>query len=476
MSQVLLNKPLDTGDGYVLMNTEMLLDMLGQGCTVTLPPVVLDGESMVVYEDEIDGIPFGEGVEIASVELVGEEEVQCIEVDDPEHLYLTDGFIPTHNTSNIVFLKSTDDSMLDTLQKMSGTTHRTYTDSKTITRDMEKLWMKNEGKASFTMTTREEPVIKYNDMAFISERNSIIFRAGDSPIWNRNETILPMSWRLFQNTIVHPGHEYSLQTIPTLSSAKDFDVRKNQPDFDKMLNKRVAQAIAAKDACTVYQDVYGYTDYQISQLDPDDYANEIMTIINTSMRESVEEDVDIPDDLSPDEVAEALLDGDIENIAAQAEENVEQQQATAEAQTTYVAATTARFAGGMLSPSDLWSIAGQPVHSLDKTILQVYNDIKGDMWNDMNTFRVVNGNLCGVDGTVFIRSRAESSSLATINEAAREGDTNVFAEGEIDEKELNSFGTYEVTDAFLRFLSQQPSWRFADGKFERGMARAMRDV
>ena len=75
------------------------------------------------------------------------------------------------------------------------------------------------------MTTKEEPVIGYNDMAYISERNSIVFRAGDSPIWNRNATILPMSWRLFKNTIIQPGKDYSLQTIPTLSTAMDFDVR-----------------------------------------------------------------------------------------------------------------------------------------------------------------------------------------------------------------------------------------------------------
>ena len=135
------------------------------------------------------------------------------------------------NTSNIVFLKSTDDAMLETLEKMSGKTHKSFTDSKTITRDMQKLMMQNEGKASYTMTTREVPVISYNDMAFISERNSIIFRAGDSPVWNRNETILPMSWRLFKNTITQPGKDYSLQTIPTLSSALEFGIRQNQPGF-----------------------------------------------------------------------------------------------------------------------------------------------------------------------------------------------------------------------------------------------------
>jgi len=37
-------------------------------------------------------------VGIASIEKVGHEEVQCIKVDNPEHLYLTNDFIVTHNT------------------------------------------------------------------------------------------------------------------------------------------------------------------------------------------------------------------------------------------------------------------------------------------------------------------------------------------------------------------------------------------
>lgn len=72
------------------------------------------------------------------------------------------------NTSNIVFLKSTDDTMIETLSKMSGVRHKTYTDSKTITRDMQAIikMTQNEAKTSYTMTTKEEPVISYNDMAF----------------------------------------------------------------------------------------------------------------------------------------------------------------------------------------------------------------------------------------------------------------------------------------------------------------------
>ena len=57
------------------------------------------------------------------------------------------------NTSNIVFLKSTDDSMLDTLQKMSGTTHRTRPTSKTVTVDNAKLFLNKVPNVNITYQT-----------------------------------------------------------------------------------------------------------------------------------------------------------------------------------------------------------------------------------------------------------------------------------------------------------------------------------
>ena len=212
--------------------------------------------------------------------------------------------------------------MLDTLQKMSGTTHKAFTNSKTITRDTERIWLQNEGKTSYTMTVQEVPVISYNDMAFISQRNSIVFRAGDSPIWNRNETILPMSWRLLQNTIKQPGHDYTFQTIPTLSSAKEFDRRKNQPDFGKMVDKRMAQAVASDNAKQAYQSIYGYSEWDIEQLDPDFYAAEIMEVINTSLSETVSE--------AEDDDYDAWLEAQ-ESVKDVAEDNSDQAKATAEA-------------------------------------------------------------------------------------------------------------------------------------------------
>ena len=38
------------------------------------------------------------GIAIKSIEFIGEKEVQCIRVDNPEHMYVTDDFLVTHNT------------------------------------------------------------------------------------------------------------------------------------------------------------------------------------------------------------------------------------------------------------------------------------------------------------------------------------------------------------------------------------------
>lgn len=400
------------------------------------------------------------------------------------------------NTSNIVFLKSTDDAMIDTLQKMSGTTHKSFTDSKTITRDMQKLMMQNEGKASYTMTTKEVPVISYNDMAFISERNSIIFRAGDSPIWNRNETILPMSWRLFKNTIVQPGKDYSLQTIPTLSSALDFDIRQNQPDFIKMLDKRIAQACKAAEAMEMYKTAYNYTDTELSKLDIDAYSDEIMDLITGMLNNSLgkgngsadDEDDDLFDnedivsiDDWNDDMLEANYADSIDEIgsygmvnSSDIEDNEDVQKEAARRQAQKDERDRKIYAGGYISRSMLVNPDGSvKSHSFDKDFSEIFANNMGEMLRDSNYFNDVDGNLYGKNGQLYISKADNSAVIAKMNEAAQDEDTRVYSEENIAEADLSEFNTYIITDAFYQFLASLDSWSFANGVFESEMKRRM---
>lgn len=397
------------------------------------------------------------------------------------------------NTSNIVFLKSTDDAMIDTLQKMSGVTHKSFTDSKTITRDMQKLMMQNEGKASYTMTTKEVPVISYNDMAFISERNSIIFRAGDSPVWNRNETILPMSWRLFKTTITQPGKNYTLQTIPTLSSALDFDIRQNQPDFVKMLDKRMAQAGKAAEAMAMYKNAYNYTDAELAKLDIDAYSDEIMDLIIAMLNDSIGKGtaVDDDDDVFGDDVVliddwdDDMFEGgytdEIDEVGSygmidedEIENNDDVQKEAAKRQAARGEFERKIYANGYLSKSDLVRPDGSvKTHSFDRDFSEIFANNMGIMLGDKNYFNDVDGNLYGLDGKPYIIKKDNSAMLEKMNEAAQDEDSSVYSEGDISEQDLNEFNTYVITDAFYQFLASLDAWSFAGGRFNDEMARRM---
>lgn len=431
--------------------------------------VVRDGvneDRVVPYLGYGDYLVFDESNPVVSVEYDGEEEVQCIMIDDDRHIYLTDDFIPTHNTSNIVFLKSTDDAMIDTLEKMGGKTHQTHVDSKTISRDQEKMFMQNEGKISYTMSTTEVPVISYNDMAFIPPRNSIVFRAGDSPVWNRNETALPMSWRLLKaNAIRQPGKNYSLQTIPTLSSAIDFDVRKNQPDFEQMLQKRKDQALLAKEAEEIYKNTFEYSDYDIAQLDPDVYASQIMEII--AAKQQVDADVMDASDIVNNKSAN-------NDLAREAIRNRTQEQMTLVAEHELKERQRKRYAERQLSRADfMGDCAGAINHQYDGDIIAIWkaNKHKIVTLDHQQFFSMRGDDLCSVHGDkVYIKVSRSDNAREAMEKAAADPQSRVYSE----QKSLEDFSSYEVTDDFYKFLVSLDFWAFSDGVFDKAFAQRLR--
>lgn len=374
--------------------------------------------------------------------------------------------------------------MLDTLQKMSGVTHKTFRESKTVTTDTIRIMFRNDTKVTYTLNTKEVPVITYNDMAFLPERNSIVFRASDPPVWNHNATILPMSWRLFKNTIVHAGHDYSLQTIPTLSSALDFDVRKNQPDFTKMLNKRMEQAQIAGKAKEAFQKAYGYSEYEIEQLDPDVYSDEIMSIINNFLRKQKEKDEEHAED-------EGFEYSDDNDWMQDLEDNTEVTEEVAKTQAKQEKHDEKIYAHKKISREDLVPTGGHINHSFDQDVVSVWTDAKGDFQTDRAHFSFQNGSMYSADGsTPYIIKRdsvQDAHDIEAIKRASSDPNKRTYMEvteddvkngvsyelGDKNKHAVNVYGSFDVTDDFYRFLVSLPSWDFAHGRFEDGMSRMM---
>ena len=375
------------------------------------------------------------------------------------------------NASNIVFLKSTDDDMLKTLETMSGVTHRSRADSKTITSDMGNLTNlnRNKGEMSYNIATKEEPVISFNDMAFIPDRNSMVFRAGDS-----QEMILPMSWRLFSNTIVNPGHDYSLQTIPTLSTAMDFDVRKNQPDFNHWFNKRLSQMTFVEEAVEKYKDLHGYSDRDIELLDPDIYADDIMRIIHNLMNPVSLADSDDDDDFYYDPSLDPMAQA--EELMAEMFDNNEVIDEVAKAGAKQKEFTDKIYANKLLSKGDFVSISGNiSGHTFDKMIRKLFVEEWQKFFDDKDHFYMSGdrdsgfsscGDLCSSDvHKVYIRMNRSlnAQEVAQLKEDSTDKGTRVFAENSED---IDSYGsaiaTMEVTDDFYRYLASLSPREFSN--------------
>lgn len=386
------------------------------------------------------------------------------------------------NVANIVFLKSTDDAMLDTLEKLSGKTHEALIEQKTITRDNDKMLMKNEGKISYTMSTKERAVIQFNDMLFIPERNSMVFRAGGSPIWNKNQTILPMSWRLLKDTIKVPGTEYSLQTVPTLSTALDFDIRKNQPDVIAMLQKRLKQARMVDDMREKYMDAYGYNEAEMIRLDPDVLSDELMISINETLYGTgidskevgpwVEKGYETKEDWQDAmRKIEAQQEVDIIDISV---DNDELSEDLHEREGLESEANLLIHADGRISKRMLINDSGSVNMELQNVFSIAYDESKQHFANarsgnyiynpEEQTLRSAQG------GTLFVENLTTTDEEA-FQEAAESQDSTLYSE----ETDFNDTGLarFRVTAEFVKHLASLPDWKIlAGGRFEMEVAKA----
>lgn len=381
------------------------------------------------------------------------------------------------NVSNIIFLKSTDDSMIETLEKMSGKTHKSYGDGKSITRNTGKaVGQKNDGTVTYNFNTKEEPLISYNDLTYLPERNSVVFRAGDSPIWNRNETILPMAHKLVRNDakMIHPGHDYTLQTIPTLSSAMEFDVRMNQPDFKKILDKRMKQSLESEPSMELYADAYGYKDVDVERLDPDVYAEDIMEIVQMRVNDAEGLDPHAMQFVDSDDMVTSVINDDA------VEDNIEVTRQAGVRMEQRVDLEKERYADGRISRAMLINPDGTAKENLEVQISEAFRRVKVELLRDQQNFKAgSDGSLLSADGAITYitptHSREHAEAAAKLNAATSSEETSTYAEDDLGSADVANLMTVDVHPAFYQFLASLPGWgQLARGEWDRAMAVEMK--
>lgn len=367
------------------------------------------------------------------------------------------------NTNNIVFLKSTDISMIDELVSLAGKTHTERQNSISITENTSARVNKVDERVTRTKTVIEEDVLSRNSFLKIKPRESIVLAAGENPIYNQESMILPMAWRLHKNQIRDPYKEYTLQTVPTMSSTLEFDPRRNQPNFYAMVEKRARQARLVTRMEANYRKVYGYTQIDIDRMDPDVYANEIMDAVNDYIRETTAGG----DTALTAEAIVAKREKVEQTMAVDAERgeivhNDEWEEAVEDAERDFIPDyDKPTFAGGRVSPNMLVDKRGQygNADALAIEFKVAVKRAKGQLiTDDLFTYDDENETLSDAKtGELYVSYANEL--LETIS------DGSITDDSDIDDDEIMGVST---TQAFSKFLYEHPNWgTIADGMFLR---------
>ena len=358
----------------------------------------------------------------------------------------------------MVFLKSTNGELIKKLSEKSGVTHIVEM-NRSVTNNLGQLVFSKDSKVSLTQSVKEVPVLTYNDLAYMPPSSSVVFRSGDDVIWNRNETALPPSRILHKNTICNPGHEYTLQNIPSMSNAMSFDVRTNMPDFTKMLKKRIDMALVADDAIKFYNEAYEYTEYDVARQDPDVYSDGIMELI----AEMVEEYRNIGDASDYDE-DDPLGAYDVSNDDEVAKERKK-------AQAEYEQANIKRYAGNQISRFDLGGMGQNPNHYYDEMFAKAYMACKQQLFQDKRFECIGEGGLrLKETGETLINVAFTKEEQDAINKAMADDNSRIYGE-----EDVNIEQSVSISDAFYRFLWSLESWKDL-GNFDREMARLVSEV
>lgn len=404
------------------------------------------------------------------------------------------------NTANIIYLKSNDDSMLDTLIGLGGVRHESRTKSKTTTEHARKLFGDVEDSISYSTSTEEVPVISKNDMLFIKQGNAMAFRLGENPIWSKNQLAMPFAYQLHKD-LFKEAPNYSLKTVPTPSNTDDFDIQRNIPDWTKIVEKRVRQAKISLKMLERYRDVYDLDDDAMQKLDSELVAIDIMAAVNEQMhfedmkfrRQEEEQKQEAADyeankseyEVDPDEVDFANDDGTGANPEFKSFPDVEDMSGAStihESIGNYSKNTELEFERRKFDNSAMNQVflgdrnTGTAVTRYEfKQSGRAYYDILSDTYDDLHNAFASMGARDGwqvnkhgelfKDGLLMFRS-VELDLSDALSKNRQDKSINVY-----DEDEASSDLKWEATDDFIDLLLSSSNTDILNGRFMKTLRR-----
>lgn len=187
-----------------------------------------------------------EPVYLRSIEYYGEEDSMCITVENNDHLYLTENYIPTHNTTVVsaLYWALTGNALTNEVLADDVINNKVKKDCRVI------LTLDTPQGEVVICRTRKDSELGNNLQLFLNEQDLSCHKVSDTQ--NRLNSLIKIPFELLHSTIIMTGDIRSAfaeltpqQRIHVLESIRDYSVWDNVRDLAndkiKAVNKKIQE-------------------------------------------------------------------------------------------------------------------------------------------------------------------------------------------------------------------------------------------
>lgn len=397
------------------------------------------------------------------------------------------------NIGDIIYLKSTDDTMLSTLQDLSGTKYEASLDSRSVRYKAKNIINPVDQEINETTTDKSKPVVSKNDMLLMPRGNALVFNSEVGyPNWNRGPSAMPYAYTLLDShrlkDLSGEGLDkkgnYSQDTVPVPGAQQGGQdlLLKNIPNFTKIVKKRVDQARLTPKVVEKYKEAHNLTDFDLHQMDSDELAKDLMIGINDMLKYNQEQDakgkakqnalnkVVQSDDSAFNELliqdSEAVEDDDPYRTQAQENEIYTNTRASQEVMEAQETATI--YAQGTVSKNML-----RNDHQTGLDLATAYGTTINLFKNDPNFVVDKAGNLFSSNHVLYISSKDDE--LAKMEKEADDDSNDSIERTQTGGKNVDADdeARFEVQPAFIKYLLKLPNWNsILNGRFDKAVYQA----
>ena len=204
--------------------------------------------------------------------------------------------IVSSNTAVFIYLISNDTDMLEDLSKQAGSTHATRATSKNVVKHVGTVVDTLEDNVTYTYSTQEERLFTVDKLMSFTNGEAMILssvhrqdNSGEAirpnPIYNTNETIMPMAYALHFKGHNNDLFKTSVANAEVATSSAGQDVYQSIPDFNEMYKKRAAQARLTQEMIYHYKNQHEFSDQDLMRQNVNELSSTIMRLINAKLNE-----------------------------------------------------------------------------------------------------------------------------------------------------------------------------------------------